>query len=660
MITRHTLPVVALSLVSVLSLCSAARTENASGSEFFEQHIRPLLAEHCYKCHGPDTQERQLRLDRFDDLRQGGTSGPVIVPGKPNASLLITAVQYVDDDLQMPPDGKLNEEQIAALVRWIELGAPHPEVDTSSLPTTDDKARRRDLNVAEHWAFRTPVKPKLPHVEKIDWVKSPIDLFVLAKLEQAGITPAPQADRITRIRRVTFDLTGLPPTPDEVRAYVSDDSASADAELIDWLLASPRYGERWGRHWLDVARYADSNGLDENVAYGNAWRYRDYVIDSINRDKPYDAFVREQLAGDLLSANDVAVRNEQLIATGFLALGPKVLAEVDETKMEMDIVDEQIDVVGRSLMGLTLGCARCHDHKFDPIRTTDYYALAGIFKSTHTMESFTKIARWHENPLYSRAFEQAKQEHTRRLDAAKQALDAILTEAGDGRSHAQATDANPSEEADESLPEPVRERVQLLRAEIATLEKESAPQPAAMGVRDGTPEDVAVHVRGSHLTLGERVSRAVLQMLPLEQVPAAVPAEHSGRLELADWLTRRDHPLLARVIVNRIWRWHFGHGLVETTENFGLLGARPDDPELLDWLAVEFIESGWSIKHLHRLILLSATYQMSSNVSETAREADPENRLLSRATCVAWRRRSCEIRYCLWPMLWICRWEGRY
>ena len=271
----------------------------------------------------------------------------------------------------------------------------------------------------DHWAFRAPVRPALPCVKGGEWVCSPIDVFVLAKLESEGITPAATADQGTLIRRATFDLTGLPPTPEELQAFLDDGSPLAYAQLIDRLLGSPRYGERWGRHWLDVVRYADSNGLDENVAYGNAWRYRDYVIASLNRDKPFDQFVREQVAGDLLSADAAELRNEQLIATGFLALGPKVLAEVDERKMEMDIVDEQVDTVGRSLMGLTLGCARCHDHKFDPIRTQDYYALAGIFKSTHTMESFTKIARWHENPLSSQQFERAKEEHAQQLAAAQ-------------------------------------------------------------------------------------------------------------------------------------------------------------------------------------------------------------------------------------------------
>ncbi len=628
--TRPASLLIAFFIVWSLGLSTDGYGEDPTGIEYFETHVRPLLVKHCYECHGPETQERELRLDRTADLRKGGASGEVISPGRPQASLLITAVRYVDDELQMPPGGKLNEDQIAALVHWVQLGAPLPDEGAHAALTENEEPPTSEV-VTEHWAFRTPVKPPLPRVNYRSWARSPIDLFVLARLESEGIAPAPPASPRELIRRASFDVTGLPPTPEEVHEFVRDTAPSSYARLIDRLLASPRYGERWGRHWLDVARYADSNGLDENVAYGNAWRYRDYVIGAMNRDKPYDQFVREQLAGDLLPTDDLQLRNERLTATGFLALGPKVLAEVDERKMEMDIVDEQIDTFGRSLIGLTLGCARCHDHKFDPIRTEDYYSLAGIFKSTRTMDSFTKIARWHENPLSSRDYEEARAIYERNLASAKSALAAWLATATASLQQSLGPDATLPKDIEKTLSQEQQAELQRRRQQIADLEEDAPVAPTAMGVADGEPTDVPVHIRGSHLTLGDPAPRGVLPMLPVGHMHAAVPADHSGRLELANWLTHPDHPLLAHVMVNRIWRWHFGRGLVETTDNFGRLGARPDYPELLDWLSVEFIESGWSIKHLHRLLMHSATYQMRSHTDGAVAQRDQENRWLGHA-----------------------------
>jgi hypothetical protein len=461
-----------------------------------------------------------------------------------------------------------------------------------------------------HWAFRPPTDPPVPAVKDAAWPKSPLDRFLLAKLEAAGLRPAPPADRRTLLRRATFDLTGLPPTPEEVEAFLADTAPDAFARVVDRLLASPAYGERWGRHWLDVARYADSNGLDENVGHGNAWRYRDYVIAAFNRDKPFDQFLLEQLAGDLLPpTTDTATRHERLIATGILALGPKVLAEVDERKMEMDIVDEQIDTVGRAVLGLTLGCARCHDHKFDPLTQEDYYALAGVFKSTKTMESFTKIARWHENSLASEAETAQKSAHDQQVARLKESAKKLT--------------GKPAEEA---------------KSELAKLEKSAPELPSAMGATEGKVADVPVHVRGSHLKLGPVVARRVPRVLDGPESPR-FDDKSSGRLQLARWLARPDHPLTARVFVNRVWRWHFGRGIVSTPDNFGRLGEPPDNPELLAWLAWDFTHPaanaagspGWSVKSLHRLILLSATYQMASTADPAAAEKDPENRLHAHA-----------------------------
>ena len=457
-------------------------TADEGGGEFFERRIAPLLARHCYECHGPEKQESDLRLDRAGDLLAGGVSGRAVAPGKPNGSLLITAVRYAADDLQMPPGGKLADAEIADLVRWVEIGAPHSDGPAAAVRSSRDESRPVST---DHWAFQPLVAPQPPAVRAQSWVQTSIDPFVLTRLEAAGLQPAPPADRRTLIRRATYDLIGLPPTPEEIAAFEGDESPQALTRVVDRLLASPHYGERWGRHWLDVARYADSNGLDENIAHGTAWRYRDWVIDSFNADLPYDEFLRDQLAGDLSPTEDGAKRNARLVATGFLLMGPKVLAEVDERKMEMDIIDEQIDTVGRSLLGLTLGCARCHDHKFDPITTRDYYALAGIFKSTHSMDSFTKIARWHENELFSPAHQQAQAEHERRLAALRGRVDE-MTAAATARLQQQLGPAAALPvDPEPSFPQATRAELQTLRDRIASIEKQAPQPPTAMGVCEG-------------------------------------------------------------------------------------------------------------------------------------------------------------------------------
>ena len=482
------------------------------------------------------------------------------------------------------------------------------------------------------WAFLPPAdsKPDLSSATDQAWAKTDIDLFVFAQLKERGLSPAPTADRQTLIRRITFDLLGLPPTPDEVDAFVKDTSPQAAARLVDRLLNSPRYGERWGRHWLDVARYADSNGLDENIAHGNAWRYRDYVIRSFNRDKPFDQFVIEQLAGDLLPTSDVeAERHDRLIATGFLSLGPKVLAEVDEAKMEMDIVDEQVDTFGRAFLAITLGCARCHDHKFDPITTRDYHALAGIFKSTKTMEHFTKIARWHEIPIPTQQQSQARQAAERKIAETKARIASL--------SHDSATPDRDDESttAADGAPRDETRSVLLarLQTELKSLEESLPALPFAMGVVDyEKPTDVRIHNRGSHLQLGDVVPRGIPAALATGDV--SLPSfddQASGRLALARWLVQGQCPLVARVMANRIWRWHFGRGLSESTDNFGQLGQPPTHPRLLDWLSREFVNRNWSIKAIHRLILLSSTYQMSSQFNSSNAAIDPDNRFLWRA-----------------------------
>ncbi len=575
-----------------------APVPDAAGLEFFEQHIRPLLVARCYQCHSSDAKELEgsLRLDSRQGWSAGGDSGPAIIPGDPDKSLIMRAVRYASSDLQMPPKSKLPAGEIELLAKWISLGAPDPRDAAAAKRET----KPMDVQAGKSfWAFQPPARSNVPAVKDTAWVRTDVDRFILAALEDRGIRPAPPADRRSLIRRVYFDLIGLPPTPEQVDAFVADPSPESLAKVVDQLLDSPAYGERWGRHWLDVARYSDSNGLDENIAFGNAWRYRDYVMNALSQDKPYDQFIVEQIAGDLLPAEDVELRHERLIATGFLSLGPKVLAEPDKTKMEMDLIDEQIDTLGKAVLGLTLGCARCHDHKFDPLPTADYYALAGIFHSTQTMEKSVKgvvVSRWFENSLASPAEDQ--------LAAQLRAHLAALKDAAKGLDD---------------------EHKKSLKSQIEDLEKSAPVLPSALGLAESEVTNLRVHRRGNHLTLGDEVPRGFVTVLL--DGPVSLPEKQSGRLELAQWLVKKDHPLTSRVMVNRIWRWHFGQGLVATTDNFGLQGERPTNQPLLDWLAHYFTDQDWSIKAMHRLIMLSSVYQSSSTFDAASAKVDPENRL---------------------------------
>lgn len=623
-------PFTAWSALAILFLAATpvASSRADDGMAFFEREVRPVLVARCYECHASTSKKVRggLTLDTREGWVRGGDQGPAVVAGDPGNSLLITAVSYTDDDMKMPPRGKLPDREIAALTRWVAMGAPDPRTAPAATGPVAKPTVRADK---DFWAFRPPADPPLPQVGHPGWVSTPVDRFILARLENEGIAPAPPADARTLIRRATFDLTGLPPTLEEVEAFVADRRPDAYERLIERLLASPRHGEKWGRHWLDVARYSDSNGLDENVAHGNAWRYRDYVVSAFNRDLPFDRFLREQLAGDLLGPDDAPDRDARVIATGFLALGPKVLAEVDESKMEMDIVDEQIDTTGRAFLGLTLGCARCHDHKFDPFPTTDYYGLAGVFKSTRTMEHFKKVARWYENPVGSPAERAKYAEHAAKVAAAKEAVATAVRQADEAVKDRVPANSAPTAR-EEFYPPETRTALARLRAEVAKLEKAAPELPTAMGVAEGpVVADVRVHIRGSAQALGDLAPRHVPAVLA-GPTPPSFSTASSGRLELANWMTDPRHPLTARVMVNRVWRWHFGRGLVATPDNFGALGARPSHPELLDWLAHQFVAGGWSIKNLHRLIMLSSAYRSSGAYNEAAARKDPENRLLWR------------------------------
>lgn len=725
--------------LGLTSIVTAEEPVSSANFEFFEKEVRPLLVEHCLDCHSPETDvSGGLSLNSRENLLAGGDTGPAIVSGKPAESLLIEAVGYRNRDLQMPPDGRMDQKKIDILVEWVKRGAPDPRVATTEIREQGPSG----MSIEEgrrFWSFQPVDRPNIPEVAAHEWVASPIDAFVLARLERNGWTPAPPADKRTLIRRLTFNLTGLPPTPEEVETFVNNDSPEAYGQLVNRLLESPQYGVHWGRHWLDVARYADSNGLDENLAYGLAWRYRDYVVDAFNADKPYDRFVIEQLAGDLMPH----ASQETRIATGFLALGAKVLAEPDRVKLEMDVIDEQLDTTGKAFMGLTLGCVRCHDHKFDPIKQRDYYALAAIFKSTKTLGDTNTgaIKHWYEHSFATDEHrEQLKQVNARvaelkraastfknraisniREQAQRQAADylaraALVTprmslneiaeiaeplglhprilhhcrlhldyhrddplfvkwhafvKAGELealREHYEALFAAAAVTDSESGAENrfAGEQIELARAALKdksgflalptkeehafdtetlagyyelldaarAYESQAMDEPAAMGVTDGAiTEALPIHIRGSYKNLGEPIAREFPEVMWQSSHRPIFPSQQSGRLQFARWVASTRHPLTARVMVNRVWGWHFGQPLVATTENFGTLGAAPSHPELLDWLAYEFMKSGWSIKALHRLILNSNTYRMSAlhPQADSYAATDQENRLLWRA-----------------------------
>ncbi len=721
--------------------------------ELFEESIRPVLVERCFACHNPLVLEGGLDLTSAAGFTKGAATGPLLSPEARDPSRLLAAISY-EERVKMPPDGRLAPEAIDAFRAWVEMGAPWPDAGPVSASAPSDVNAAFTKEQRSFWAFQPMSDPDPPPVAG-SWPRGAIDRFLLSKLEAEGLEPAPPAEKLSLLRRVTYDLTGLPPTEDEIRNFLSDDSPSAFETVVERLLASPRYGERWGRHWLDVARYADSTGNDEDVRYPNGWRYRDYVIRAFNEDLPYVRFVQEQVAGDLLPAEDGGEVNVQgLVATGFLALGPKALAQQDKKRMLYDIYDEQLDVVSKAFLGLTVTCARCHDHKFDPIPTRDYYSMVSIFARTESFANNDRrdLSRWSRplvpEPIYEihrrsqnlilhrradiqNVVDEALARRNERLvpeiDAYMLASERVQGGGEDSAAVANETGLDPDlleswvaylepreirrphmaawreasprarpdvarayrdqDRADlsewnakvgerwkeilaarpemdepppkrpEILPGEVRffygvhiggdgplavseddyenafstetvARLRELEEQLATLEKAAPPPPPmASAVAEGEPVLQKVFLRGDHRNPGEDAPMGFLSILggghPLPELST------SGRLELAQWLTAAEHPLTARVMVNRVWQWHFGEGLVRTSSNFGKMGEVPSHPELLDYLARRFVASGWSIKDLHRRILHSSAYRMSSDISPEAHLRDPENRFLS-------------------------------
>jgi cytochrome c553 len=615
---------------------AAAPAGSSENAAFFETSIRPLLSASCYSCHGKDAALGGLRLDSRAFLLKGGATGPAIVPGDPAKSLLITAV-HQSGALKMPQGGRLKPEEIAELENWIRMGAPWPETAAAAPMVGGPGAM-------SFWSLQPIRKPAIPKVRRAAWAKTPVDAFILAKLEAKGLTPAPAADKRTLLRRVSFDLTGLPPTPAEADAFLNDHAPNAYEKVVDRLLSSPRYGERWGRMWLDVARYSDTKGyvFVEDRNYPNAYTYRDWVIRSFNEDLPFDKFVTYQLAADLAPEVKNGPDKRPLAALGFLTVGRRFL------NSQPDIMDDRIDVTMRGFEAMTVACARCHDHKFDPIPTADYYSLYGVFASVHEAEL----------PISPANISQPYEAHVAALKANQSALDGVVTaEVKRLRGIVEKDGATPT------LAEPVRQALQSLRIEalptgdtytklvpafspeatarLADLNHEkdklngsAPPTPElAMAMQDSDqPNNPHIFKRGNPNNQGDAVPRR----FPLCLSPAGAPRPEwtvgSGRLEMARSLVSRDNPRTARVFVNRVWMHHFGAGIVRTPSDFGKQGERPSHPELLDYLAARFEDEGWSVKKLQRMIVLSATYQQASDSTVKTLQADPENRLLAHQT----------------------------
>lgn len=773
----------------LLWLCAAhLRAQGAARhDEFFEKRVRPLLIEKCQECHASDTEASGgLLLDSRAGWQRGGDSGPAVVPGKPEESRLIKAVEYSDPDLQMPPEGPLSAAEVSLLKKWIADGAIDPREASAPLET---KSVGLPLErAAEHWAYRPLSMPEVPSVDKGFEPANAIDAFIVKQLVAADVPPAGSAGRAELLRRMTFDLHGLPPSAESICEFQTDTEPDAVERVVDRLLASPRFGERMARHWMDVARYAESLTL-RGFVLPQAWRYRDYLISSFREDRPFDAMIREQIAGDLLEHADLDRRAQQIVATTFLTLGNTNLEEQDKTQLEMDFIDEQLEVIGRVFMGQTIGCARCHDHKFDPIPTSDYYALAGIFRAAQSMEH-ENVSKWIEKPLPTDpeqerrfgaleaslkqvvadekriekllgkktsakadavidpaalpgividdaaamkvgdwkesgsvrpfighgyltdgnargivktltfqpvhapegtmavrlAYTPGQNRSTRTLvrvfsaDSEKsviinqreapsidgvwfplgefrfekdgQAFVLVSNEGSDGhviadavqflpsstetKTLAAAKDASSSKEDRSSKQQTQRDKklaaeLNELKSERKRLEGVLAARPRSMTIVESLPaRDIPIHIRGSVHNLGSIVPRGFLRCADFEQ-RSPLSSDTSGRREFAEWLSDPRHPLTPRVFVNRLWIWLYGAALVRSVDNFGTTGEAPTHPELLDYLASDFINHGWSPQVAMRRMLLSATYQRATDADERAFELDPENRLFGRS-----------------------------
>jgi mono/diheme cytochrome c family protein len=749
----------AMLLIPALTAAAFAQ----SSADFFETRVRPVLAKNCYGCH-TDSKMGGLRLDSADSVKQGGKSGPPIVAGKPDESLLIQAIRQTHERLKMPPSGKLKDTEIADISEWVKSGAVWP-AGPAAIPKPAGSDYVITAQQRAFWSFQPVRKPALPAVKDKQWSRNPIDALVMAKIEAAGLKPAHPADRRTLIRRATLDLTGLPPTPEEVDAFVADKSVDAFAKVIDRLLASPRYGERWGRYWLDVARYSDDKlSSTAEEPHPNAYRYRDWVIQAFNKDMPYDTFVKAQIAGDSLPSEDPL---EYKPALGFYSLSP-------------EMQDERVDATTRGFLGLTVACAQCHNHKFDPIPTKDYYSLQGIFTNTQleplplapkqvvdawdaqkkaldkldakmkeyvsqqtvmladifasqaarymlasrqlasaegldkeTLERWTKylitpkrghayLKPWQDlvaRNASKEEFEAAAREFQTQIEAVSEEKKKVdeknLIKLGSNPSRQQQTNADldslPIEKfslyrdifertqsdsggvsrspdgvlyygdgkLDRFLSGEWKQRLEAMRAEVAAAKKALPPQyPFLQVVKDRpNPTDIRIAIRGDNNNRGDVAPRRFVSIL-CEGEPKPF-TKGSGRIELAEAIVNPQNPLTPRVMANRIWMLHFGRGIVETPGNFGEMGARPTNPELLDYLAARFVENKWSIKAMHREIMLSSVYALSA-------ERFPPTRMWIRTIACSgapdgsgWMRKRCAIRCCSSRGIWMRPWVAR-
>lgn len=572
---------------------------------FFESSVRPLLDSKCYNCHSARAERVKggLLLDTKEGALKGGNNGPVIVPGKPDESQMIIAVRYEDEDLQMPPKGKkLSNKEIAILEKWVQMGAPDPRESKSATQHVVNDGK-------DHWAWQPLKEPAVPIVKNSAWIKNPVDNFVLAKLEAKGLSPSEPADKRTLIRRAYFDLIGLPPTPEQVAAFLEDDTPRAFEKVVDELLSSPHYGERWGRHWLDVARYSDTKGevrrFREDPENPHAYLYRDYVIKSLNEDKPYNEFILEQIAADQLPAS----RQDKtlLVALDFLTVGDHFMG------MQNDIINDRIDVVTKGFLGLTVSCARCHDHKFDPIPQKDYYSLHGVFASSVEPRILPVIHDIQETADFI--------DYQKKLYALLDEKETVEKEL---------TQLRRQQNRDRDAFRTVQRRLGRNTRALSDLEltHPGAPERAMVLNDSQRPRDSNLLIRGEAGNRGPVVPRQFLEVLSLDNRKPF--NKGSGRLELAQAIASPNNPMTSRVLVNRVWLKHFGEGFVSTPDDLGTMSEEPSHPELLDYLATQFIKNNWSIKKLHRTILLSATWQQSSKNNPRYAEIDPFNRLLWR------------------------------
>ncbi|MFK8111150.1 MAG: PSD1 and planctomycete cytochrome C domain-containing protein [Rubripirellula sp.] len=629
----------------VLALASSAHADQLTPEElkFFETKIRPVLIKECYGCHSNKSGNVRggLRLDSKELTHIGGSSGPAVVPGDLEESLLFNAILH--EDFQMPPKRRLSQSVIDDFKKWIEMGAPDPrETKIAKIQSTisaDDILQAKE----NFWAYKKPVNQAPPSVDDASWPRSDIDRFVLSKLEQSNLKPAEDAEAYKVLRRLCFDLVGLPPTPEQIEFIKKKWKVSPDKAVefvVDRLLQKDQYGERWGRHWLDVARYGESTGREVNMTYPHAWRYRDYVIDSFNADKPFDQFVQEQIAGDLMPVKTDEDWAENLIATTFLAMGPKNVNENNRVQFAADVVDEQIDATTRVFLGMSVACARCHDHKFDPIPQTDYYAMAGLFRNMTTyfgnppseFGSFSSAQAKRNSSLILLPIDDPnpfdKRYSAKELADLKQEIVDTQQNASDGRRR-----ARESGDQQAAIRNRLRTQNQLtqLSAKLSVVDERGNPRSYCMGVQEQSqPQNARVLVRGEIDQAGQEVQRGFPQVLC--STPIEIDRKKSGRLDLARWIGSDQNPLTARVMVNRIWQQLIGQGIVSSTENFGITGQAPSHPELLDYLAVRFIDSGWSVKAVVREIATSRVYRMSSSFDERNHDYDPDNAMVWRAS----------------------------